>query len=302
MYDYLSAGLFMSEPLTAIQLVDRMMKHIGVPWQSQRADGFADGIHLGNRDTVVRGIATTFIPTIDVLKRAMAAGKNTVICRETPFYSRGERAPLFFRNGPQPSKELMDQDSVVRAKRELIESNQLVIIKLSENWDARRTDGQLRGLAMALGWGPYHLSLSRKDAADFYRPGNEYFQLPKSTLGQLVKDIRAKLGAHGIRVIGDPRSSVTKAALTHGFLLVDDLRRVMKSPGVDVVIGGEPVEWEASEYFEDLVATKMAKGLILLGHEVSEEPGSAEVAAWLKTFLTDIPVEWIPAGEPVWTV
>ena len=76
----------------------------------------------------------------------------------------------------------------------------------------------------------------------------------------------------------------------------------MKEPNVDVVICGEPVEWEASEYFEDLVAAEMAKGLILLGHEVSEEPGSGEVAAWLRTFLPDTPVEWIPAGEPVWTV
>ncbi len=290
----------MNEPLTAIQLVDRMMKNIGVPWQSQRADGFADGLHLGNRDTVVRGIATTFTPTIEVLKRAIATGKNTIICRETPFYSRGERAPLFFRNGPQPPKELMDQDAVVRAKRELIETNQLVILKLSENWDARKVDGQLRGLAMALGWGPHHLA--RKGAGDLYRPGKEYFSLPKTTLGQLAKDIRAKLGVRGIRVIGDPRSGVAKAAITHGFLLVDDIRRVMKEPAVDVVLGGEPVEWEASEYFEDLVTAKMAKGLILLGHEVSEEPGSGEVAAWLKTFLPDIPVEWIPAGEPIWTL
>jgi len=290
----------MSAQLTAIQLLDRIMKNVGVPWQSQRADGFGDGIHSGSPDTSVTGIATTFIPTIDVLKRAIASGKNTIICRETPFYSRGERAPLFFRNGPEPPKELMDKDPVIRAKRELIEANRLVIIKLFDNWDARKTDGQLHGLAKALGWDRYHLK--PKNGADIYRPGNEYFSLPKTTLGQLAKDTRRKLQAKGIRVIGDPQSSVAKAALTHGFLLVNDLRRVMKVPGVDVVVAGEPVEWEASEYFEDLLTAKMAKGLILLGNEVSEEPGSGEVAVWLRTFLSDIPVEWIPAGEPAWTV
>ena len=290
----------MSEPLTASRLLDRMMKNVGIPWQSQRADGFGDGIHLGPPDTVVTGIATTFTPTVDVLKRAVASGKNTIICRETPFYSRGERAPLFWRNGPAPPQQLLDKDATARAKRELIESNNLVVIRLFDNWDARKTDAQLRGLAVALRWDKYHLA--RKRGVDLYRPGNEYFSLPKTSLGQLVRNIQTTLRVHGVRVIGDAQSQVSKAALTHGFLLVADLQRVMKEPGVDVVIGGEPVEWEASEYFEDLVAAKMAKALILLGNEVSEEPGSGEVAAWLKTFVSEVPVEWLPAGEPFWTV
>jgi len=290
----------MSEPLTASRLLDRIMKNVAIPWQSQRADGFGNGIHLGSPDTVVTGIATTFTPTVDVLKRAVASGKNTIICRETPFYSRGERAPLFWRNGLAPPQQLLDKDATARAKRELIGSNNLVVIRLFDNWDARKTDAQLRGLAVALRWDKYHLA--RKGGVDLYRPGNEYFSLPKTSLGQLVRNIQTTLRVHGVRVIGDAQSQVSKAALTHGFLLVADLQRVMKEPGVDVVIGGEPVEWEASEYFEDLVAAKMAKALILLGNEVSEEPGSGEVAAWLKTFVSEVPVEWLPAGEPFWTV
>jgi hypothetical protein len=60
------------------------------------------------------------------------------------------------------------------------------------------------------------------------------------------------------------------------------------------------VEWEAGPYFQDLVAAQKVKGLLLLGYEASEEQGSAEVAVWLKTFITEVPVEWIPAGEPFW--
>ena len=40
------------------------------------------------------------------------------------------------------------------------------------------------------------------------------------------------------------------------------------------------------------------KGLIVIGLEASEEPGCGEVAAWLKSFISEVPVEWIPAGEP----
>jgi hypothetical protein len=40
--------------------------------------------------------------------------------------------------------------------------------------------------------------------------------------------------------------------------------------------------------------------MIVLGQEVSEEPGCVEMAAWLKSFISEVPVEWIPTGEPGW--
>jgi hypothetical protein len=40
--------------------------------------------------------------------------------------------------------------------------------------------------------------------------------------------------------------------------------------------------------------------MVILGQEVSDEPGSGEVASWLKTFIPEVPIEWIPAGEPFW--
>jgi len=46
-----------------------------------------------------------------------------------------------------------------------------------------------------------------------------------------------------------------------------------------------------------MIAAKRTKAAILLGNEVSEEPGSGEMAAWLKTFVR-VPVTWIPTVEP----
>jgi hypothetical protein len=105
-----------------------------------------------------------------------------------------------------------------------------------------------------------------------------------------------------MRVIGDPQSSVSKVAVSHGLLLVAELEQILKEPGVEAVVGGEPVEWEAGPYFQDLVAAGLSKGLILIGDEASEEPGSGEVAAWLTTFINEVPVECIPAGEPFGTL
>ena len=42
------------------------------------------------------------------------------------------------------------------------------------------------------------------------------------------------------------------------------------------------------------------KGLILIGHWVSEDQGMRLCADWLKSFVTEVPVKWIPAGDPFW--
>ena len=286
--------------ISSQELLDRIQKNVGVPWQSQRSDGFSDGVLLGNADTPVSGIVTTFTPTLEVLKQAVASGKNTIICREAPFYSRGERAPMFWRNSPAPPKEMTDNDPVCRAKREFISQNNLVIIRLVENWDARMTDSQLRGLARALGWEHFHTVANRD--VDEYHPHNVHFQLPESSLSQLAQSVAQKLKIHGPRVIGRPESRVSKAALTHGLLLVADVERILREPAVDVVIAGDAVEWEAVPYFQDLVTAGRTKGLVLLGQEASEEPGCGEMATWLKGFIGEIPSEWLPAGEPFWTL
>jgi hypothetical protein len=40
--------------------------------------------------------------------------------------------------------------------------------------------------------------------------------------------------------------------------------------------------------------------MILIGHWVSEEAGMRLTADWLKPFITEVPIEWISAGEPFW--
>ena len=170
--------------ISSQQLIERIQKNVGVPWQSQRSDGFSDGILAGSGDTAVAGIVTTFTPTLEVLRKAVNSGKNVVICREAPSYSRGERAPAFWRNGPAPSKELLDNDAVWRAKEEFISKNNLVIIRFVDNWDARKTDSQLRGLSRALGWDSFHVAHGSAEYA--YDPHNVYFRLPITSLSGLA--------------------------------------------------------------------------------------------------------------------
>ena len=263
--------------ITSQQLIEQIQKNVGVPWQSQRSDGFSDGILFGSSETTISGIVTTFTPTLDVLRKAQYLTTRT-----------------------KDAKELLDNDPVWRAKQEFISKNNLVIIRLFDNWDARQKDGQLRGLSRALGWDTFHLA--RGTGEDTYDPRNVYFRLPTTSLNSFAEGIKKKLNVHGVRVIGKPDSSASKVALTHGLLLVADAERILREPDVDVIVTGDAVEWEAAPYFQDMVAAGKAKGLILLGDEASEEPGSGEMAEWLKGFVTEVPIEWIPAGEPFWVL
>jgi len=94
-------------------------------------------------------------------------------------------------------------------------------------------------------------------------------------------------------VCGDPDMKVTRVALGPGYGVPP------LTQAVDVSIGGEaPESGGHAEYAMDAQALGHPRGVILLGHMMSEDWGMLEVANWLRTFLTDVPVEWIPAGEP----
>jgi hypothetical protein len=43
------------------------------------------------------------------------------------------------------------------------------------------------------------------------------------------------------------------------------------------------------------------KALMLLGHVVSEQSGMKYCTEWLKTFITEVPVDFVPVVEPFWS-
>jgi putative NIF3 family GTP cyclohydrolase 1 type 2 len=282
--------------LNAQSLLERIQRNVGIPWQSSKADGNADGILVGNPETEVTGVVTTFTPSLDTLRRAVAAGHNTIICRESPFFSRGERAPAHYREGAAPALALLEKDAVYQAKTHYIAANKLVIIRLVENWDARPSDGQLKGLTHALGWDAFHRPSKRH--TESFDPRNVIFELPRVTLSGLARNLKARLSNPTIRVIGEPDAALSTVALLHGLALVKNVERVRQEAPVDAIVAGDAVEWEVAPYMQDLVTSRLAVGLILIGSEVSEEPGCGEMATWLKSFVTEIPVSWMPSGQP----
>ena len=69
---------------------------------------------------------------------------------------------------------------------------------------------------------------------------------------------------------------------------------------VDALLVSEAREWDSIEYVRDAVLAGKKKGLILISHEAGEEAGMDNFASWLKTFVTEVPVEFIPSRDQMW--
>lgn len=263
---------------TVQQIINQIRKQLGKTWVNSPVDV----LNTGNSNTIVTGITTSFSPTIDVLKRSIEAGNNLIITQQPAFYIDSQAPER------DPVEEIFKENPTYLYKKSLIEENKLVIWRFYDNWNNRKEDGQLLGIAKALNWEKYHLE-------------NKSFLLPESTLGETVLSISKQLNIQGIRAVGDPSVKIKKAVISHGMFRFTELQEILKDPDVTLLVIAEAIEWESPEYFRDLLTWKgHNKGMILLGRQAMEDPGYGEVARWLQTFIKDIPIEWIPAEEPFW--
>jgi hypothetical protein len=81
------------------------------------------------------------------------------------------------------------------------------------------------------------------------------------------------------------------------FTVVGELRTVGIKCGEQQKADGG---FDNVEYVMDAASLGMAKGVIMLGHVVSEQAGMEDYATWLKTFVHDVPIQFAPAEEPFW--
>jgi hypothetical protein len=272
---------------SAAEIVDRIRRNIGVPWNETTVDT----IKAGDPSTVVTGIATTAMATMAVLRQAAADGANMVVTAEPTFYARldGRTPPAAGGPAAAASGATPPPDPVYTAKNELIEANGLVVFRLFDHWRARRPDPFASGLADAiLGAGIYQAN----DDPPSY-------DIPSVSLNSLASDIKRRLGARGgIRVVGDPGIRVRRVGLLPGSTPIAASLETL--PKVDVIVAGEVREWESVEYVRDVVFSGRAKGMILIGRVVSEDPGMALCARWLESIVPEVAVRHITAGDPYW--
>lgn len=259
-------------PLTAQEVLNRIKQKVGVPWREVTWDT----IKTSNPQQAVKGIATSFTSTMEVLEKANAKGLNMVIVHEPTYYSNDDK------------REGVD-GAVYAAKSGFLEKNGMAVMRFHDHWHARRPDGILVGMVETLGWEKYQ---------DKNEPRR--FAVPATTLEKFSGGIAERVGIQTMRVIGDRKMEVKNVALSPGFLSLQPFVKTMERDEVDVLVVGEIREWEGVEYVRDAAALGKKKAVVIMGHSMSEDGGMKECAKWLKTFIPEVPVEFIASGEPFW--
>jgi putative NIF3 family GTP cyclohydrolase 1 type 2 len=262
-------------PPTARQVVDLIRQHIGVAWRDTTVDTFK----TGDPDTPVTGIAVTMMATLDVLQRAAAEGDNFIITHEPTFYNHEDRTAYFERGS----------DPVYTAKWEFITTHHLVIWRFHDHWHLRVPDGILAGVVTALGW-----------EGRQRRQNDLVVDIPPATVAQLAARISRALGTRAPRVIGDSTLVTTGVALLLGSPDFAAFQWFAQADDVQVALTGEEYEFEQFEYIADAITEGRRKAVIVLGHVPSEQEGMSEATRWLRTFIPDVRVTFIPTREFFW--
>jgi putative NIF3 family GTP cyclohydrolase 1 type 2 len=259
--------------LTVAQVLERMHGQIGTPWR----EGGVDRIVAGDADTQVTGIATVMMGTFDALKAAVAANLNLVITHEPTWWSH-----------PDTVTQLQD-DPLYKTKLDYIRAHKLVSFHFHDHWHARLpVDGINEGIARQMGW------VARRDPENSKR-----YILPPTTLSALAKDFRRKLGDRTLRVVGNPDLPVSRVMTSWGYCSAFPGIQLLNGDA-DVLVIGEAQDWDLIAYAQDLVTSGRKKGLIVLGHVLSEQWGMKYAAQWLTGFVPEVPVRFVPIIEPYW--
>jgi putative NIF3 family GTP cyclohydrolase 1 type 2 len=277
--------------LTAQMVTERLQAALGGEWPATGIDGFK----AGDPSTVVKGIATTAMATMDVLKQAAKAGANLVISYEPTYFGRQDGPPPpapavapAGRGGGRGFGGVSADDPVYKGKKEFIEKNGLVVFRLHDHWQSRKEGEMTTGLAEALGWSKNRI-----------KPDDVLYEISPATTEDVVAQIRKKLNMRGgLRAVGDRKATVRKVMLCPGVMPPATIWQ--RYAEADLMIAGEVREWENTYFAADLFTAGEKHGLVTLGRVASEDPGMRACATWLKTVVKEVPSHWIGAGDLYW--
>ncbi len=258
---------------TVEDVMDKILKKL----ETEIHPGSVDTLKSGSWEMEVTGIATTFMATFEVLKKAQSQGLNLIFTHEPTFYNHFDLEDDFGEN-----------DAVIASKIEFIKEHSLTIFRFHDIPHQVDEDMIYKGMIQKLDWSNYYL-------------GNGIFKAPFPTIGALVDFLKTHFHSTTVRVVGDPQMRISKIKYMPGASGRHSQVNAFNSEEIDALIVGEAREWETIEYVRDAQESGIRRALIVMGHADSEEGGMQFVAEWLENLMPGVPVKFIPAGNPLWS-
>lgn len=262
-----------------------------------------DRFLAGDPESVVTGIAISWMPTFGTLKKAVEAKCNLFVTHE-PLYTitldkdgkvtdgSGEatssiswtQSAVDRYNGHKPlSKVVSDDDAWVR-KRKWLDETEMVVYRCHDFWD----DFPEIGIHGA--WASW-LGLTGKPVAT--RTYYEVHEIGRTTFGELSGKILERvrsLGQDALLTIGDPGKEVSRIAIGTG---AATNYREMYCMGADVLLLTDDGTrlWESGQWSLD-----SDMPIIVVNHSTTEEPGMRTLAKYIGDRFPNVPTIEIPVG------
>jgi putative NIF3 family GTP cyclohydrolase 1 type 2 len=240
-----------------------------------------DKLDFGNADTIVTGIATTFLATHEVIEKAKNLDVNLIISHEGIFYSHIH------------NPKIIEGNKVYEKKCETIEESGIAIFRYHDYPHRYVPDVITVALLKALGWKNYEVE--NKQIASI-------LEIPEMTVQHVISHVKKELGISNIRFIGDLSMPCRRIAILVGYRGSGETTiPVLEKENLDMVIYGEGPEWETPEYIRDAVYQGHNKALMVLGHAESEAQAMNYLAEKLQEKFPSVPVHFI-AQAPVFNI
>ncbi|MCD6360632.1 MAG: Nif3-like dinuclear metal center hexameric protein [Armatimonadetes bacterium] len=241
-----------------------------------RGDDSPDGLKWGDLSREVHAVGTTWMASMAVLRRAVEMGVNLIITHEPTFWSDGTPA--------LPELERCRQQGVdVSFKTDFLDEHGISIIRAHNCWD-RFPDYGIEDSLRAV--------LDIPEPIEYLGGFHSFYRIEPTTLGDLARQCKEKMGMASVRVAGDLGMSVEKLVLAYGSSSGTERYYRFWRAGADAVISGEQCEWSCVR-----PAIDMELGVIELGHSNTERFGMEGMARYLREHFPNIPIEHIPTGD-----
>ncbi len=264
--------VFADAPITAQQIAERVLAIMGPAWNPL---SYRDTFKMGDPNTPVNGVASCFMSTFDVIKRAHEKGLNFVITHEPTIWTDADLLP-----GVQ-------NDPLYKLKLEYVNDNKMILWRTHDSWHKMQPEPMNAAQNKKLGWGKYALANDPKT-----------IEFPPTPLRDLVAQYAQKVPTDSVRVIGNP-DSVARSLTYCGHGAVQNIEGLEKC---DVTVSIEVREFETAEYGRDLLASGGKGAMIIASHESGEENGMEYFTQWFKEHLPGIHIEFIPTTDRLWTL
>ena len=275
--------------MTVQQIIDGIIAKTGVvPLPVEKT---CDRLMMGDPNRKVTKIATTFMATVDVIGKAVKLGADMIITHE----------PTWFTG--RDDTDWLRGDAVYDAKRRMLNDAGIAVWRFHDHMHMDADDGIFTGFDLETGWGSFHLP--EDECPSFYgrRSNKGFYRLPRTTLRELAGFLKTRFAMPVMRYIGNADATVERVGLMPGggsLGLGSEQMPMewMREARLDVLLCGEVTEWTLPAYIRDAYQLGMAKAILILGHERSEEWGMKHLVPWLHSVVGDLPVIFLDAGEP----